>query len=49
MEEIPKDVIAEGQEVDAEAIARFESMLVELSRALKAVNFYPRGHPTLFG
>lgn len=48
MEETPKDSLtAEGQEVDAEAIARFENMLVELSRALKAVNFYPRGHPTL--
>jgi len=34
-------------EVDAETLARCENVLVELSRSLKAVNFYPRGHPTL--
>lgn len=49
MEDVPKEnlVSAEGQEIDAETISRLEGMLVELSRALKAVNFYPRGHPTL--
>ena len=34
-------------EVDAETLARCENALMELSRSLKAVNFYPRGHPTL--
>lgn len=34
-------------EVDAETLTRCENALVELSRSLKAVNFYPRGHPTL--
>lgn len=48
MEDTPKEnVTPQVQEIDTETISRFEGMLVELSRALKAVNFYPRGHPTL--
>ena len=47
MNDAPENTVGQGNEIDEGLLERCENALVELSRALKAVNFYPRGHPTL--
>jgi len=41
----PQEGSASGEQAESFALA--EDVLIEFARALKAVNFYPRGHPTL--